>query len=84
MAILMTIVIGFIVGLVARFFKPGNDKLGFIMTTVLGIGGAVIAGYLGQVLGFYAVGEPAGFIMSVIGAILLLYLFQAVSGRKST
>lgn len=82
MGILMTIVIGFIVGLVARFFKPGNDKLGFIMTTILGIGGAVIGAYLGEVLGFYAVGEPAGFIMSVIGAILLLYIFQAVSGRK--
>jgi uncharacterized membrane protein YeaQ/YmgE (transglycosylase-associated protein family) len=84
MGILMTILIGFLVGLVARLIKPGNDSMGFIMTTLLGIAGAFIGGYLGQILGFYMVGEPAGFLMSVLGAILLMVIVQALSGRRRT
>ncbi|UOF00333.1 GlsB/YeaQ/YmgE family stress response membrane protein [Bdellovibrio reynosensis] len=53
---------------------PGKDKAGFILTTILGILGAVIGGYIGQALGFYTVGEPAGFIMSVLGALILLFI----------
>ena len=62
------IIVGFIVGLIARAVKPGNDSMGIIMTTLLGIAGAFIAGFLGQALGWYSAGEPAGWIASVIGA----------------
>lgn len=82
MGILVTIIIGFIIGIVARFLKPGPDNLGFIMTTLLGIGGALLGSYLGQGFGWYAVGEPAGFIVSVISAMLLLFLFQALAGKR--
>lgn len=81
MGIIGTIIIGFLVGLVARFIKPGSDKLGFILTTVLGILGAFVGGYLGQALGIYEVGEPAGFIGSVIGAVILLALLKAVAKK---
>jgi len=70
--ILATIVIGFLVGLAARALKPGPDKLGLVMTTLLGVAGSVVAGYGGQALGLYEAGEPAGFVGAVVGAILLL------------
>lgn len=82
MGIIGTIVIGFLVGLVARFIKPGDDKMGLILTTILGIIGAVVGSYLGQALGIYEVGEPAGFIGAVLGAIIVLALLKAVGGRK--
>lgn len=72
MGIIGTIIIGLIVGLVARFIKPGDDSMGWIMTILLGIGGSVVATYGGQALGIYHAGEAAGFIGAVIGAILLL------------
>jgi uncharacterized membrane protein YeaQ/YmgE (transglycosylase-associated protein family) len=80
--IIGTIVIGFIVGLIARFLKPGDDSMGFILTTVLGIAGAFVATYLGQVLGFYAVGHAAGFIGAVIGAIILLVVVGFVRKKS--
>ncbi len=70
MSWLITIIVGFIVGLVARAVLPGDQKLGIILTTVLGIVGALVAGYLGQALGWYQAGEAVGFIASVVGAIL--------------
>ena len=76
MGLIGTIVIGFLVGLVARFIKPGDDKMGFIFTTVLGIVGAFLGSYLGQVLGIYQVGEPAGFIGAVLGAIIVLAILK--------
>ncbi len=82
MEIIGIIIVGFIVGLVARFLKPGNDKMGFIFTTVLGILGAFLGSYLGQVLGIYQAGEPAGFIGAVIGAILLLAILKIIFGRR--
>ncbi len=82
MAIIGTIVIGFLVGLFARFLKPGNDKMGMILTTLVGISGAFVGSYLGQVLGIYEVGEPAGFLGAVVGAILVLILLRAVTGRR--
>lgn len=82
MDVLVTIIIGFIVGLVARFIKPGNDKMGIILTTILGIAGAFVGSYVGQVLGIYDQGEPAGFIGAVFGAILLLVLIKLVSPRR--
>jgi len=72
MGIIVMIVVGFIVGLIARAIMPGEQKLGIIMTTILGIVGALVAGYLGQALGWYETGEPAGWIASVIGAIIVL------------
>jgi uncharacterized membrane protein YeaQ/YmgE (transglycosylase-associated protein family) len=82
MSILATIVIGFFVGLVAKFLMPGRDPGGFIITTILGIIGAMVATYLGQALGLYAAGEAAGFIGAVIGAIILLVIYRAVLGKR--
>ncbi len=82
MSILGTIVIGFIVGLLARALKPGNDRMGLIMTTLLGIAGAFLARYAGVAMGWYAEGEPAGWIASVVGAVLLLVLYGLVRGRS--
>ncbi|MBC7371221.1 MAG: GlsB/YeaQ/YmgE family stress response membrane protein [Bdellovibrionaceae bacterium] len=82
MGIIGTIVIGFIIGLIARLIKPGDDKMGFIFTTLVGIAGAFVGAYLGQSLGYYQVGEPAGFIASVFGAIFVLVLLKLAFGRK--
>jgi len=68
------LIIGFIIGLVAHFLMPGNQKLGIIMTTILGVIGAFVGAFLGQALGIYAEGEPAGFIFSVIGALIILFI----------
>lgn len=82
-SILGTIVLGFVVGLIARAVKPGNDKLGLIMTTLLGIGGAFLARYAGAALGLYQPNEPAGWIASVIGAVVLLFIYGLVKGRSA-
>ena len=82
MSILGTILVGFIVGLIARAVKPGNDRMGLIMTTLLGIAGAFVARYLGQAMGLYTANEPAGWIASVIGAVILLFVFAMVRGRQ--
>ena len=82
MSIIGTIVVGFIVGLLARALKPGNDKLGIIMTTLLGIAGAFIAKFAGQALGLYGPNDAAGWIASVIGAIILLVIYGMVRGRR--
>lgn len=84
MSIIITIIIGFIVGLIAKALMPGRDPQGCLLTTLLGIGGAVLGQYLGQILGLYRAGEPAGFFMSLIGAMLLLYLFKAFNRNDST
>ncbi|MBU7576009.1 MAG: GlsB/YeaQ/YmgE family stress response membrane protein [Hydrogenophaga sp.] len=75
MSILGTLFIGLIAGFIARALKPGDDGMGWIMTAILGVAGAFVAGYLGSTLGFYQQGEPVGFIASVIGAILLLVIY---------
>lgn len=72
MGIISTIFIGLIVGLIARLVKPGNDPMGLIMTMLLGIGGSMLATYGGQALGLYHAGQGAGFIGSVVGAVVLL------------
>jgi uncharacterized membrane protein YeaQ/YmgE (transglycosylase-associated protein family) len=72
MGILSTIFVGLIVGAIARFLLPGEQKMGWILTCLLGIGGALLAGYAGQLMGWYAAGQPAGWIASVLGAIALL------------
>jgi uncharacterized membrane protein YeaQ/YmgE (transglycosylase-associated protein family) len=81
MHILWTIIIGFIVGLLARAVKPGSDRMGLIMTTLLGIAGALVAKFVGQQLGWYTANETAGFIASVVGAIVLLLVFGLVRRR---
>jgi uncharacterized membrane protein YeaQ/YmgE (transglycosylase-associated protein family) len=82
LSIIGTIVVGFIVGLIARAVKPGDDKLGLIMTTLLGIAGAFIARYAGVAMGWYQQEEPAGWIASVIGAVVLLFIYGLVKGRS--
>jgi uncharacterized membrane protein YeaQ/YmgE (transglycosylase-associated protein family) len=82
MSIIGTIIVGFIVGLIARAVKPGNDRMGLIMTTLLGIAGAFVARYLGQAMGLYGPNEPAGWIASVIGAVVLLFIVGLVRGRR--
>jgi uncharacterized membrane protein YeaQ/YmgE (transglycosylase-associated protein family) len=82
MSILGTILVGFIVGLIARALKPGDDKLGIIMTTLLGIAGAFLARYAGVALGLYQEGEAAGWIASIIGAVILLFIYSLVRGRS--
>ena len=84
MTILWTIIIGFVIGLVARDLMPGRDPAGFIITTVLGIAGALVGSLVGRVLGFYGEGEPAGLIMSVIGAVLLLVGYRYLAPTTST
>jgi uncharacterized membrane protein YeaQ/YmgE (transglycosylase-associated protein family) len=83
MGIVSTIVVGLIVGAIARFVLPGEQKMGWILTCLLGIAGSLIAGYAGQALGWYAAGEPAGWIMSVLGAVILLFVVQKVRGRSA-
>jgi uncharacterized membrane protein YeaQ/YmgE (transglycosylase-associated protein family) len=82
MSIIGTIVVGFIVGLLARALKPGNDRMGIIMTTLLGIAGAFLARYAGMAMGWYNEGQAAGWIASVIGAIVLLFIVSMVRGRR--
>ena len=72
MDILWMILIGFVVGLMARFLLPGRDSAGFIMTTILGIVGSMVGTYLGRYFGFYVPGEMGGFIASVVGAMVVL------------
>jgi uncharacterized membrane protein YeaQ/YmgE (transglycosylase-associated protein family) len=74
MGIIGTILIGLIVGLVARLLHPGRDGLGIIMTSLLGIAGSLVATYGGQALGIYHAGEGAGFIGAVVGAVLILFV----------
>ncbi len=83
MELLYAILIGLVVGIVAKFLMPGKDPGGFIITTLLGIAGAIVAKYLGQALNWYQAGEPAGFIASVVGAIILLALYRMVVGQRS-
>ena len=81
MSIVWTILIGFVAGLVARAIKPGDDSAGFIVTTLIGIGGSLIATYLGQAMNWYRVGEGASFIASVVGAIVLLFIWGLIKKK---
>jgi uncharacterized membrane protein YeaQ/YmgE (transglycosylase-associated protein family) len=81
MGILWTIVLGFVIGVIAKLLHPGKDNMGFIMTVLLGIGGSFLAGVIGQALGWYQAGEGAGFIASVVVAILLLWAYGKVRAK---
>ena len=78
MGLIWTIIIGFIAGAIAKLIMPGKDPGGCIITTLLGIGGALVATYLGQFFGLYHAGEKAGFIGAVIGAVIILALYRAI------
>lgn len=82
MHLIWTILIGFVAGLIAKALTPGAGPRGFFMTAVLGIAGAIAATYLGQALGWYAPGHPAGFIASIIGAVVLLVGYHLVNRNK--
>ena len=82
MHIVWTVLIGFVTGLLARALKPGDDRLGIIMTTLLGIAGALIAKFVGLQLGWYRADQPAGFLASVVGAIVVLLIYGAVRNRR--
>lgn len=83
MDIILWIVFGLIVGVVAKFLMPGRDPGGFVMTVALGIVGALLAGWLGRALNFYRPGEPAGFIMAVVGAVIVLFVYRMVTRRTA-
>lgn len=78
MGFIGTIVIGLIVGLIARFLKPGDDSMGWIFTILIGIGGSLLATYGGQAVGIYQAGQTAGFIGAVVGAVILLVIYSFV------
>jgi len=82
MSIIWAVLIGLIIGLIAKALMPGRDPGGFIVTALLGIVGAVVATFLGQAMGLYAAGQTAGWIASVIGAIIVLAIYRMVVGRR--
>lgn len=81
MDIISTVVIGLVVGLIARFVKPGDDSMGWIKTILFGIGGSLLATYGGQALGLYRAGQGAGFIGSVVGAVILLFVAARLGSK---
>ncbi len=83
MGLIGTIIIGFLAGLVAKFLHPGRDPGGFIITTLLGIVGAMVATYLGQAVGWYRAGEGAGFLGAIVGAVIVLALYNALARRDA-
>jgi uncharacterized membrane protein YeaQ/YmgE (transglycosylase-associated protein family) len=84
MHFLWMLIIGLVVGALAKLIMPGKDPGGIIVTMLIGIAGALIAGFLGRAVGWYNEGEPAGFIASVVGAILLLIVYRMIVGRRVT
>ena len=81
--LLVTIIVGFIVGVIAKLIMPGKENMGFIVTTLLGIAGSVIATYAGQAIGWYEAGEGAGWIGSIVGAFVLLWIYQKFRSRSA-
>ena len=82
MSILGWIFFGLVVGIVGKLLMPGRDPGGFIITTILGIVGALVGGFLGRVLGLYREGDPVGFVMAIIGSIILLVLYRMFTTRS--
>lgn len=83
MSLIITLIIGLLAGAVARFLMPGRDPAGFIVTMVLGVIGAFVATYLGRVIGWYNEGEAAGFIGAVVGALIVLFVYRLIVGRRT-
>ena len=82
MSIIGWVLFGLVVGIVGKLLMPGRDPGGFVITILLGIAGALLGGFVGQSLGFYREGEPAGFLMAVLGSIILLLLYRMFVGRR--
>ena len=82
--IIMTFIIGLIVGIIAKFLTPGRDPGGFIITAILGITGALVGGFVGRLIGWYGEGDPVGFIMAVAGSIIVLAVYRFTVGRHVT
>lgn len=83
MSIIGWILFGLVVGVIGKLLMPGRDPGGFVITILLGIAGALLGGFIGQALGLYQLDEPAGFIMAVIGAIILLVIYRMFVGRRA-
>jgi uncharacterized membrane protein YeaQ/YmgE (transglycosylase-associated protein family) len=81
--LLVTIIVGFIVGVIAKLIMPGKENMGLIVTTLLGIAGSLIATYAGQAIGWYEAGEGAGWIGSIVGAFVLLWIYQKFKSRSA-
>jgi uncharacterized membrane protein YeaQ/YmgE (transglycosylase-associated protein family) len=84
MGIIWTIVLGFVIGVAARLLHPGKENMGIIMTILLGIAGSFLAGVIGQSLGWYQAGQGAGFIASLIVAIIILVIYGKIRGKGKT
>ena len=84
MHFLWTILIGLVIGAVAKLLTPGRDPSGFFITVLIGIAGSIVATFIGRALGLYAEGASAGFIMSVVGAIVVLFVYHTIIGRRTT
>jgi uncharacterized membrane protein YeaQ/YmgE (transglycosylase-associated protein family) len=82
MNLILFLLFGLIVGALARFIVPGREPGGWIVSILIGVAGSFIGGFLGRALGFYREGEPAGFVMSLLGAVLLVVAYHAVAGRR--
>ena len=83
LSLLWELIIGLVVGAVAKFLMPGKDPGGIWITMIIGIAGSIIATYFGQAIGWYRAGQGAGFIMSVVGAILLLFIYRLIKGAAA-
>ena len=81
-SLIVAIVVGFIAGLIARAIHPGDDKAGFIVTTLLGIAGSLLATYAGRMMGLYGDGSAAGFIASIIGALIILFIYNTIQKKS--
>jgi uncharacterized membrane protein YeaQ/YmgE (transglycosylase-associated protein family) len=84
LSVIWTILIGFVVGVLAKLLHPGKENMGIIVTTLLGIAGSLVATFLGRLVGFYKEGEAAGFLMALVGAIVLLVVFGLVRGKTKS
>jgi uncharacterized membrane protein YeaQ/YmgE (transglycosylase-associated protein family) len=82
MGIITTLIVGLIVGLIARFLMPGRDPMGFVLTALLGIIGAWLGSWAGQAMGLYSQGESAGYLMAVVGAMVVLFIYRMIVGRN--
>ena len=83
MHIIWTILIGFVVGVIAKFLTPGRDPGGFFLTAALGIAGSIVATYVGQAMGWYQPGQTAGFIGALVGSVILLAIYHLVARKKA-
>ena len=83
MGVIGWIIFGLIVGIVAKFLMPGRDPGGFVITAIIGIVGALLGGYLGRAIGWYREGDPVGFVVAVLGSIVLLALYRLMVGRRT-